>query len=633
MRKKEYRILQEEIWGDYLILERIASPEDVKKLNTEETKLLCEELRSFLVESVSKTGGHLASNLGAVELTVAIHRVFDTARDRLVFDVGHQCYVHKALTGRRELFATLRRFGGLSGFPKPEESDHDAFIAGHASNSVSVALGMAHARTLRGEDYAVAALIGDGATTGGLSYEGLNDAGASGEPILVILNDNGMSINENVGGVSKHLSRLRSRPGYYRFKRAYHAFVNKLPGGKKLYQAIHHVKTNIKKTIYPCSMFEDMGFAYLGPVDGHNVEQLTNTLRWAREMNCPVLVHVHTQKGHGYTPAESRPERCHGVSPFDVDIGPMPQSAMDFSAVFGHELTELAQSDDRICAITAAMGDGTGLQEFSTALPNRFFDVGIAEGHAVAMAAGMAKQGMIPVFAVYSSFLQRGFDMLIHDVALQRLHVVLGVDRAGLVGADGATHHGTQDVGYLTQIPGMTVLCPASFEQLRSMLRAAVHINTDGPVAIRYPRGKEGFPHPAWDGSPASVLRQGKDITLVSYGVMIDELLSAAQVLERHGISAEVIQLNRIAPLNAEAVLDSVRRTWRLLVLEDCVETGSIGQQLAAELARAGIAPRDLILKNLRRSFVGQGTVEQLRAEADIDSAAVVSAVLEVCHE
>ena len=616
-----------------MILERISSPEDVKKLNTEETKTLCDEIRSFLIENISKTGGHLASNLGVVELTVAIHRVFDTSRDRLVFDVGHQCYVHKALTGRRDLFATLRQYGGLSGFPKPEESVHDAFIAGHASNSVSVALGMAHARTLQGEDYSVAALIGDGATTGGLSYEGLNDAGASGEPIIVILNDNGMSINENVGGVSLHLSRLRLRPGYFRFKRAYRSFLAKIPGGKMLYQFFHHIKINIKKSLYPCSMFEDMGFAYLGPVDGHNVEQLTNTLEWAKEMNCPVLVHVHTKKGCGYAPAESRPERCHGVSPFDVEIGPTIQPSTDFSAVFGRELKELAKSDERICAITAAMGEGTGLQEFSAEIPERFFDVGIAEGHAVAMAAGMAKQGMIPVFAVYSSFLQRGFDMLIHDVALQKLHVVLAVDRAGLVGADGATHHGTQDVGYLTQIPGMTVLCPASFEQLRSMLRAAVHINTDGPVAIRYPRGKEAYPHPAWDGRPASILRQGSDITLVSYGVMIDELLTAADVLATHGVSAEVVQLNRIAPLNAEVVLDSVRRTWRLLVLEDCVETGSIGQQLAAELSRAGIAPRDLILKNLRRSFVGQGTVAQLRADADIDSAAVVNAVLEVCHE
>ena len=616
-----------------MILDRITSPEDVKKLNMEEVAVLCGELREFLVDSVSRTGGHLASNLGAVELTVAIHRVFDTSRDRLVFDVGHQCYVHKALTGRHSLFNTLRQFGGLSGFPKPEESVHDAFIAGHASNSVSVALGMARARTLSKADYSVLALIGDGAATGGLSYEGLNDAGASGEPLIVILNDNGMSIDPNVGGMSTHLSELRLRPGYYRFKRWYHSFVRKIPGGKKMYPLIHRIKTNIKKTIYHCSMFEDMGFSYLGPVDGHNVEQLTNTLLWAKEMNGPVLVHVHTQKGHGYAPAETRPERCHGVSPFDPKVGPSVGQSEDFSAVFGRELTELAKSDCRICAITAAMGDGTGLQEFALNHKDRFFDVGIAEGHAVAMAAGMAKQGMIPVFAVYSSFLQRSFDMLIHDVALQRLHVVLGVDRAGLVGADGATHHGVQDIGYLTQIPGMTVLCPASFEQLRSMLRAAVHINTDGPVAIRYPRGKEGHPHPAWDGSPATILRPGSDITMVSYGVMVDELITAADILEKHGVQAEVIQLNRIAPLNAETVLDSVRRTWRLLVLEDCFETGCIGQQLSAELARAGIAPRDLILKNLRRRFVGQGTVAQLRADADIDSAAVVAAVLEVCHE
>ena len=614
-----------------MILERIQSPVDVKKLNKEEIKLLCAELRSFLVESVSKTGGHLASNLGAVELTVAIHRVFDTERDRLVFDVGHQCYVHKALTGRRELFSALRQLEGLSGFPKPEESIHDAFIAGHASNSVSVALGMARARSLKKEGYSVLALIGDGAATGGLSYEGLNDAGASGEPLIVILNDNGMSIDPNVGGMSRHLSRLRSRPGYHSFKRWYHEFLRKMPGGKVVYRGLHRVKTNIKKTIYHCSMFEDMGFSYLGPVDGHDVEQLTNTLSWAREMNCPVLVHVHTQKGHGYSPAENQPERCHGVSPFDVAEGPKLSHGGDFSSVFGHELVELGKSDERICAITAAMGDGTGLQEFSAAFPDRFFDVGIAEGHAVAMAAGMAKQGMIPVFAVYSSFLQRSFDMLIHDVALQRLHVVLGVDRAGLVGADGATHHGTQDVGYLTQIPGMTVLCPASFEQLRSMLHAAVH--ADGPVAIRYPRGKEEFSHPAWDGNPATVLRKGDDITLVSYGVLIDELLTAANILERHGIQAEVIQLNCIAPLNAETVLDSVRHTRRLLVLEDCVETGSIGQQLSSELSRAGVAPQDIILKNLRRKFVGQGTVAQLRAEAGIDSAAVVSAVLEVYHE
>lgn len=506
-----------------MILERISSPEDVKQLNSQGLRLLCQELRCFLVESVSRTGGHLASNLGAVELTVALHRTYDTARDRLVFDVGHQCYVHKALTGRRELFSTLRQFGGLSGFPKPEESCHDAFVAGHASNSVSVALGMARARTLMKENYSVIALIGDGALTGGLAYEGLNDAGDSGEPLVVVLNDNGMSIDPNVGGIATHLSRLRVRPGYYTFKKWYRGLMSHIPGGRALYRFNHRIKTSVKKAIYPCSMFEDMGFTYLGPVDGHNLAQLCSTLAWAKELRCPVLVHVRTVKGKGYAPAELEPERCHGVSPFDPRVGVEEHSGEDFSAVLGRELSELAGLDRRVCAITAAMGEGTGLQTFAAAWPKRFFDVGIAEGHAVSMAAGMAKQGMVPVFAVYASFLQRGYDMLLHDVALLGLHVVLAVDRAGLVGADGPTHHGCQDVGYLTQIPGMTVLCPASFAELTSMLRAAVAM--DGPVALRYPRGGEGRPYPAWDGSALQVLRAGGDITLVSYGTLPTILL------------------------------------------------------------------------------------------------------------
>ena len=605
-----------------MILERIASPADVKRLNGGELELLCGELRRFLVESVSRTGGHLASNLGAVELTVALHRTYDTARDRLVFDVGHQCYVHKALTGRRELFGSLRQLGGLSGFPKPEESVHDAFVAGHASNSVSVALGMARARTLAGADYAVAALIGDGALTGGLAYEGLNDAGASGEPLVVILNDNGMSIDPNVGGVATHLSRLRLRPGYYRFKKGYHAVMNRLPGGKQIYDFNHRIKRNVKRAIYPCSMFEDMGFTYLGPVDGHNLDQLCTTLAWARELNCPVLLHVRTTKGKGYASAESQPERSHGVSPFDPAVGIVCEQKVDFSYVFGHELVELAGRDRRICAVTAAMAEGTGLQEFSSAWPKRFFDVGIAEGHAVAMAAGMARQGMVPVLAVYSSFLQRGFDMLIHDVALQRLHVVLAVDRAGLVGSDGPTHHGCQDVGYLSQIPGLSVLCPACFDELRAMLRAA--LDMEGPVAIRYPRGGEGRQYPAWTGEDASVLRQGADATLVSYGTLTDELLKAADLLAERGVQAEVVKLHRIAPLDAASVLASVRRTGRLLVLEDCFENGSVGQRLASELAMAGIAPETLVLKNLKDAFAPQGTVPQLRRLLGLDAEGVV---------
>ncbi len=576
-----------------MILEHISTPADVKALSGEELKVLCGELRRSLVESVARTGGHLASNLGAVELTVALHRVYDTARDRLVFDVGHQCYVHKMLTGRRERFDTLRQLGGLSGFPKPEESGHDAFVAGHASNSVSVALGMVRARTLRGEDYGVAALIGDGALTGGLAYEGLNDAGASGEPMVVILNDNGMSIDPNVGGVATHLSRLRLRPGYYRFKKSYRAVLEHLPGGGRLYQLNHRIKSGVKRAIYPCSMFEDMGFTYLGPVDGHNVEQLCTTLSWAREMACPVLLHVRTVKGKGYKPAEIQPERSHGVAPFDPAVGPDLGRSIDFSYVLGHELVEMAGKDRRLCAVTAAMAEGTGLQEFASAWPKRFFDVGIAEGHAVAMSAGLAKQGMVPVFAVYSSFLQRGFDMLLHDVALQGLHVVLAVDRAGLVGSDGPTHHGCQDVGYLTQIPGMTVLCPACFSELKEMLRWAV--GADGPVAVRYPRGGEGRRYPEWTGEGASLLRQGADVTLVSYGTMTDELLTAAELLVEQGTGAEVVKLHRVAPLDVEPVAESVRRTGRLLVLEDCNENGSIGQQLASALVQSGAAPRQMV--------------------------------------
>ena len=610
-----------------MLLEHIASPDDIKKLDSAQLPQLCREVREFLVDSVSQTGGHLASNLGVVELTVALHRVYDTERDRIVFDVGHQCYVHKAFTGRREAFAGLRSFGGISGFPKPEESIHDAFVAGHASNSVSVALGMARARTMKGEDYHVVALIGDGAMTGGLAYEGLNDAGASGEPLVVILNDNGMSIDPNVGGIATHLSRLRLRPGYYRFKKGYHSLMDRIPGGKKIYDVLHRGKTQLKKAIYPCSMFEDMGFTYLGPVDGHNPEQVEHSLRWARELKCPAIVHVRTVKGKGYTPAETRPEKSHGVGPFDPKVGPV-SGGEDFSAVFGRELTALARERDDICAITAAMGPGTGLQDFAQTYPGRFFDVGIAEGHAVSLAAGMAKQGAVPVFAVYSSFLQRGFDMLLHDVALQHLHVVLAVDRSGLVGADGPTHHGCQEIGYLSQIPGMTVYSPADYNELRAMLRAAVE--AAGPVAVRYPRGKQARTYPAWGGSAVTRLRDGRDVTLVSYGVMTDELLAAAGTLAERGVEAEVIKINRVTPLDAGEILSCAEQTGRLLVLEDCFENGSVGQQLAAAAAVRGTSLKSLILKNLKGSFAPQGSVSQLRRSLGLDADAVVSAVLEV---
>lgn len=615
-----------------MILERINDPKDIKKLNNEEARRLCSELREFLVGQVSQTGGHLASNLGVVELTVAIHRVFDTAHDRLVFDVGHQCYVHKALTGRRALFDTLRQFQGLSGFPKPWESEHDAFIAGHASNSVSVALGMARARTRQKQDYHVLALTGDGALTGGLSFEGLNDAGDSREPLIVILNDNGMSIDENVGGMSTHLSQLRTKSGYNALKQRYRQALTHSNVGTRLYHVSRDVKQFLKRTLLPEStMFEDMGFHYMGPVDGHDVEQLTEVLQWAKEQHGPVLVHVNTVKGKGYRFAEQEPNRFHGVAPFDVLTGqPKKSGGESYSSVFGQALTELAREDERICAITAAMVDGTGLTPFAKALPERFYDVGISEGHAVAMAAGMAKQGSIPVFAVYSSFLQRGYDMLLHDVALSGLHVVLGVDRAGLVGADGETHHGCFDPNYLAQIPGMTIFCPASFADLRSMLRRAV-LEESGPVAVRYPRGGEERYRDCCGDEAMTCLRDGGDCTIASYGTLINQALDAADMLQEKGISASVVKINRIAPLTAEDV-QLLQGAETLLVLEDCVESGCVGQRLAAVMLQAGMAPKRLILKNSGNDFVQQGSVKELYHALGLDGEGVAAALEEVLH-
>ena len=616
------------------MLESIHNPSDVKRLNTQQTRQLCDELRAFLVRSVAKTGGHLASNLGVVELTVAIHRVFDTSRDRLVFDVGHQCYVHQILTGRREQMDTLRQFGGLSGFPKPYESVHDAFMAGHASNSVSVALGMARARTMQHQDYDVIALIGDGALTGGLSFEGLNNAGASGEPMIVILNDNGMSIAPNVGALSRHLSRLRTKPGYYEFKKRYRQLLGGSLVGGKLYHVSHDVKTALKKTLLPgSSMFESMGFTYMGPVDGHDEAALEQSLQWAKEQRCPVLLHVRTVKGRGYAPAEERPADYHGVPPFAPDTGkPLRPAGPDFSHVFGAELTALAGEDGRVCAVTAAMQEGTGLTEFAKAYPRRFFDVGIAEGHAVSMAGGMAKQGLVPVFAVYSSFLQRGYDQLMQDVALDGLHVVLGVDRAGLVGADGETHHGCFDALYLAQVPHMTVLCPASFAELRQMLRRAV-LELTGPVAVRYPRGGEGAYRGCCGNETFTELRQGSDCTILTYGISINEALAAAELLHQAGIEARVVKLNAIAPLRNDEVLTALSHEKRLLVLEDCVGSGCVGQRLTAILAQQGCAPDKLFLKNLGDTIPCHGSVPQLYAQCGLDAASVAEALKEACHE
>lgn len=595
----------------------------LSRMTDEEAEALCGHLRKRLIESVSQTGGHLASNLGIVELTVAIHRVFCTQRDRLVFDVGHQCYCHKILTDRNSAMDTLRTFGGLSGFPKPGESQTDAFIAGHASNSVSVALGMARARTLQKEDYAVLALLGDGALTGGLAYEGLTNAGQSGEQLIVILNDNGMSITPNVGSMADYLAHQRLKPQYLRVKKVYRKVTSHGPVGRGVYRFTHTLKKAFKDVVLPCSMFEEMGFYYMGPVDGHDVRRLTEVLRFAKELSFPVLVHVKTLKGKGYPPAEREPDRFHGIGPFDPVTGEsLGGESVSFSHVFGETLCELAKEDKHICAITAAMRSSTGLDRFAKEYPDRFFDVGIAEGHAAAMAGGLAKQGMVPVFAVYSTFLQRSYDMLLHDIAIQGLHVVLAVDRAGLVGADGETHQGIFDVAYLSSVPGMTILCPANFEELRAMLKHAVQ-KLRGPVAVRYPRGGEGGCRDMAGVDGTSVLRPGKDLTILSYGTMINEALAAADSLETEGVSVRVLKLNSIRPLDLEPILDAARETGGLVVAEECAASGSVGQQLAAKLMEAGKTPRAMVMVNLGDHFITHGTVPQLRRLCGIDAKAI----------
>ena len=607
------------------ILQRINTSADLKALDKSELGGLCEEIRSFLIDNVSKTGGHLASNLGVVELTVALDRVFDPEEDRILFDVGHQSYVQKLLSGRRERFDTLRRLGGMAGFPKPSESTCDPFIAGHASDSISVALGMARARSLKGEAYSVVAVIGDGAMTGGLAYEGMNNAGQSGEPLIVILNDNGMSITRNVGGIAKTLAHQRTKPAYYSFKMIYRKVLKKLPGGDRLYAFNHRIKTAIKEAILNCSMFEEMGFHYLGPVDGHDIKRLEYMLRHAKSLNEPVLLHVVTQKGRGYAPAEQNPDAYHGVPAFDPATGVDTRAKKNFSNVFGRRLMRLAEKNDRICAITAAMCSGTGLTDFAESFPKRFFDEGIAEGHAVSMAAGMAKQGMIPVFAVYSTFLQRAYDMLLHDVAILGLHVVLAVDRAGVVGADGETHQGIFDVGYLRQIPGMRIYAPASFAELEDMLEKAVNEDT-GPAAIRYPRGGEGK-YKTGGTEPAMLLRQGEDVTLVCYGTEINHVLRAAEMLSAAGVEADVIKLGIIKPVDMIPIEASAKRTGRIAVIEECAAPGCVGEEILSSLMNAGVCVRSELI-NLGDSFVPHGGVDELLHEYGLDAQGIYGSVM-----
>lgn len=612
------------------LLNQINSREDLCALNSQQLHQLCQELRDFLVEHVAKAGGHLASNLGVVELTVAIERVFDTSRDRLLFDVGHQSYVHKILTGRRDSFFTLRSYGGLAGFPKPTESACDAFVAGHASAAVSTALGMARARTLQKQDYHVIALMGDGAMTGGLAYEGMNDAGESNEPLIVILNDNGMSIMPNVGGISKHLSQIRTRPGYFRLKKLYRTVTHALPGGRAIYRFTHLLKERWKRMVLDSTLFEEMGFEYYGPVDGHNLERLEYLLGIAKQCKKPVLLHVITKKGKGYAPAEENPDVFHSVGRFDPTTGRLPADAhcMTFSDTFGETMCQMAKQEPRLCAITAAMLGGTGLSEFAMRHPERCFDVGIAEGHAVCMAGGLAKQGMLPVVAIYSTFLQRAYDMLLQDVSMQNLHVVFAVDRAGLVGEDGETHQGVFDVCFLRSVPNMQVLCPANQAELAQMLRRAV-FEMEGPVAVRYPRGCDGA---YTEAANSNILLTGNDITLIAYGRMINHVIEAACLLARDGIHAEVLKLPSIKPIDMASITASVRKTQHLLVAEDAVCIGCAGKEIAAQLRMRGIAASTRLL-NIGDRFVPHGSVDTLQRMLGLDAQSIAQRAREVLHE
>ncbi len=565
---------------EYNLLGKINSPNDVKKIDDKDIPLLCEEIRDIIVSTVAKNGGHLASNLGAVELTVALHRSFSSPKDAIIFDVGHQCYTHKLLTGRFDKFSTLRTENGLSGYMRPDESDHDPFITGHSSNSISAAYGIYKAKRLKGEDGTAVAVIGDGAMTGGMAYEAINNAGSGKGNFIVVLNDNKMSISRNVGGLSRNLTRLRNNPHYHSFKYDLSKFLNAIPLiGKPLNNAIYSLKESLKRLVYKNNFFTALGFNYLGPVDGHNVKAMEQLFKVAQGYNKPSLIHVITTKGKGYIYAESSPKNYHGVSPFDVNKGAEQKGTNSFSAVAGNILCRLAEKDDRICAITAAMTEGTGLSEFASRFRNRFFDVGIAEQHAVTFAAGLASKGLKPFFVVYSSFLQRGFDQLIHDMAIAEYPVKLLIDRAGIVGEDGETHQGLFDISYLTAIPNMEIYSPSSFSELESDIIKAAESNK--PCAVRYPRGGE-CEAVNTDFSADYTVFEGSKRAVITYGRLFN---TAYGLMEETGIS--LIKLNKIYPLS-ENFFKEILKFDEIYFFEETVKSGGVGEACATGLLEQG---------------------------------------------
>ncbi|HEY9061306.1 MAG TPA: 1-deoxy-D-xylulose-5-phosphate synthase [Pseudobacteroides sp.] len=615
------------------ILNDICSPDDIKKLSINELEELAAEIRAFLIDNVSKTGGHLASNLGVVELTLALHSVFNTPDDKIIWDVGHQSYVHKIITGRKDKFGTLRQLDGISGFPKVDESEHDSFNTGHSSTSISAALGIAKARDIKKEKYSVIAVIGDGALTGGMAFEALNDAGRSPNNLIVILNDNEMSISKNVGGLSKYLSKIRTEPFYFKVKEDLDIILSKIPAiGKSAAKALGRVKGSVKYMIMPGIFFEELGFKYFGPIDGHDLAELNKVLSRAKTMKGPILLHVCTQKGKGYTFAEESPHLYHGISPFEIETGEvLSTGGPSYSNIFGNELINLAQNDEKIVAITAAMPNGTGLEQFSKKFNDRFFDVGIAEQHAVTFAAGLARNGLKPVFAVYSSFLQRSYDQLLHDVALQNLHVVFGVDRAGIVGDDGETHQGLYDLSFLSHIPNFTVMAPCDYEEMRKMLKFAF-CEHNGPVAIRYPRGKgqecllEGDEVKLGQGL---LCKEGNDLTFLSIGTMFETALKVTEELTKLGVSVELINARFVKPLDVKLIVNSVMKTKRMITLEDNTITGGFGSSVLEMINQRGINVKSRLFGFPDQPII-HGSKNELFKKYKLDADSLVGEVLKM---
>jgi len=618
------------------MLEQIDSPYDLKKLDKKDFPLICEEIRQFLIEKVSKTGGHLASNLGIVELTIALHYVFNSPVDKIIWDVGHQCYVHKMLTGRKDQFDTLRKFNGLSGYTKRTESVHDIFGAGHSSTSISAALGIAKARDLKGEKYSVVAVIGDGALTGGMAFEALNNAGRSKTDLIVVLNHNEMSISENVGSLSLYLSKLRTDPTYNKLKQEVDNLLNIVPPiGKSLHKYIERIKDSVKQLVVPGMFFEEMGFTYLGPIDGHDVGSLIEVLERAKKIKGPILVHVITKKGKGYKFAEKFPDKFHSAAPFDIQTGKfVNEGQATYSDVFGKTLTEMALQDDKIVAITAAMPEGTGLIHFAKLIPERFFDVGIAEQHATTFAAGMAVQGYKPYFAVYSTLLQRAYDQLIHDVCIQKLPVVFAIDRAGIVGEDGETHQGVFDLSYLRPIPNITIMSPKDANELVEMVKLSR--NLEFPVAIRYPRGKAGefdiTRECSIEFGKAELVTEGKEIAIFALGRMVGKVLEAKEILKVSDLQPFIVNLRFVKPLDEELILDISNKVKFIVTVEDNVIAGGVGSAILELLNSNGIY-KPVLRLGFPDKFIEHGDVENLFKKYNLDAESIANTILQKYKE